>query len=226
MKYKYFKECCNILAHSIKVGWELTRSFIQLSQLNMPCITIFGGAKEGKETDYSKKAFALAKKFVEHDVPVLTGGGPGIMEAVNCGAASGHDREKNEKRYTMGISVKGVDPWFESSCFYNIIHVNYFFMRKWLLTRYSVGFVVFPGGIGTMDELFEVLNLIKHHKIPEFPVILIGKDYWSNLINWFESTRERGMINDRLANLFIVTDDMDDAFNIVYEACKVFKKKV
>ena len=226
MKYKYLKECCNIFTHSIKVGWELTRSFMQLSQLHMPCITIFGGAKEDKEKVYAKKAFALAKKFVEHDIPVLTGGGPGIMESVNCGAASGYDRAKNGKKYTIGISVKGVDTWFESSCFYNIIHVNYFFMRKWLLTRYSVGFVVFPGAIGTMDELFDLLNLMKNHKIPEFPVILIGKDYWSHLINWFQSSLEAGMLNERLANLFIVTDDIDDAFAIVYESCKIFKSKV
>jgi len=224
MKCKSFRECCNILTHSIKVGWELTRSFTQLSKLNMPCITIFGSAKEGKDRNYCKKAFALARRFVENDVPVLTGGGPGIMESVNCGAASVHDKNKKEKKYTIGIAVKGVDTWFESACFYNIIHVNYFFMRKWLLTRYSVGFVVFPGGIGTMDELFDLLNLTKHHKIPEFPIILIGRDYWKPLVEWFQNSLKAEFLNERLANLFIVTDDLDEAFAIVYESCKIFKK--
>jgi len=224
MKYRYLKECCNILTHSAKVGWELTRSFTQLAKLNMPCITIFGGAKEGKEKTYSKKAFALARRFVENDVPVLTGGGPGIMESVNCGAASVYDKAQKEKKYTIGIAVRGIDTWFESACFYNTIHVNYFFMRKWLLTRYSVGFIVFPGGIGTMDELFNLLNLTKHHKIPEFPIILIGRDYWKPLVDWFQSALKEGMLNERLANLFIITDDIDEAFTIVYESCKIFKK--
>ncbi|MFC1842811.1 LOG family protein [Candidatus Dependentiae bacterium] len=226
MRFKYFKECCNILTHSIKVGWELMRSFTKLSRLHKPVITIFGGAKEGKEGVYSKKAFALAKKFVEQDIPVLTGGGPGIMEAANCGAASVHGKDYPEQKDTLGVAVTGIDTWFESTCYYSTLHVSYFFMRKWLLTRYSVGFVIFPGGIGTLDELFDVLNLMKHHRIPEFPVILIGKDYWKPLVSLlYDSGLKSGLIDERLANLFILTDDIDDAFKIVYESCKVFKKK-
>jgi len=226
MRFKYFKECCNILTHSIKVGWELMRSFMKLSKMRMPFITIFAGAKEDKDRIYTKKAFALAKKFVEHDVPVLTGGGPGIMEAANCGAASVYGKDHPEKESTVGVAVTDVDNWFESSCYYKTLHVSYFFMRKWLLTRYSVGFIVFPGGIGTIDELFDVLNLMKHHRIPEFPVVLIGKDYWQPLVALLkESGLKTGLLNERLANLFIVTDDIDDAFTIVYESCKIFKKK-
>jgi len=225
MKFKYIKKCCNILTHSIKVGWELMRSFMQLSNLNMPGVTIFGGAKEGKDKIYAKKAFALAKKFVENEIPILTGGGPGIMEFANCGASSVHGREKIDKKDTIGIAVTGVDSWFESSCYYHTIHVSYFFMRKWLLTRYSIGFVVFPGGIGTIDELFDVLNLMKYHRLPEFPVILIGIKYWQPLVNLLkESALKNEFINERLANLFIVTDDIDEAFMIINEACKVFRK--
>ena len=226
MKFKYMKACCNILTHSIKVGWELMRSFMQLSKMNMPCITIFGGAKEGKDRPYSKKAFDLARKFVEHEIPILTGGGPGIMESANCGACSVRAREEPAKKDTIGIAVTGVHSWFESSCYYHTIHVSYFFMRKWLLTRYSVGFVVFPGGIGTMDDLFDLLNLIKHHRIPEFPIILIGIDFWKPLVDLLKkSALKSELINERQANLFLVTDDIDEAFMIINEACKVFRPK-
>jgi len=226
MNIKALKEYYTILTHAIKVGWELTRSVTQINKLKMPVITIFGGAKEDKAGVYGKKAFELSRKFVEHDISVLTGGGPGLMEAANCGAASVYGKNEGEKKHTIGVAVASVDPWFESSCYYNTIHVSYFFMRKWLLTRYSVGFVVFPGGIGTMDELFDVLNMVKHHKIPELPIVLIGKEYWQPLISWFEdSALKNGMLNERLTKLFIVTDDLDHAFEVINDFCKIFKKK-
>jgi len=225
MKFKYIRECCSIVTHSIKVGWELMRSFIQLSKLNMPGVTIFGGSREGKDKIYAKKAFALAKKFVENEIPILTGGGPGIMEYANCGACSVHPRGDGEQKDTIGIAVTGIDSWFESSCYYHTIHVSYFFMRKWLLTRYSIGFVVFPGGIGTIDELFDVLNLIKYHRMPEFPIILIGVEYWQPLVDLLQgSALKNDFITERMANSFIVTDDIDQAFMIINEACKVFRK--
>ncbi|MFC1841896.1 TIGR00730 family Rossman fold protein [Candidatus Dependentiae bacterium] len=224
MKFKYFKECCNILTHSIKVGWELMRSFAQISKLNMPVITIFGGAKEGKTGDYPRKAFDLSKRLVENGIPVLTGGGPGIMESANCGASSASSKMSTEKKHTLGIAVKGIDTWFESSCYYNTIHVNYFFMRKWLLTRYSVGFIVFPGGIGTLDELFDVLNLMKHHRIPPFPIVLIGETYWKPLLSLLkDSALKGGFIDERLAKLFMVTDDIDKAYKIMYDSCNLFR---
>jgi len=226
MRFKYYKECFNILTHSLRVGWQLMCSFVCLSKLHMPLITIFGGAKEEEEGEYAKKAFSLARKFAEHDISILTGGGPGIMDAVNCGAASVRRKSEKKKPQTIGIAVSGVDSWFVSSCYYHTIRVYYFFMRKWLLIRYSVGFVVFPGGVGTLDELFDLLNLIKHHRVQEFPIILIGKEFWKPLVSLLhDSALKRGLIDERLANLFIVTDDMDEAFNIVHESYKVFKDK-
>jgi len=226
MKFKYIRECFSLFLHSMRVGWELMCSFIKLSKLRMPVITIFGGAKVDKEGDYAKKAYEIARKFVEHEVSVLTGGGPGIMDAANCGAASVHKEHKCRKSDTIGIAVSGIDAWFASECYYDTIRVSYFFMRKWLLIRYSVGFVIFPGGLGTMDELFDLLNLLKHHKIPEFPIILIGKEYWQPLLDFQDMALKKGFITDkRLAELFIVTDDVDDAFKIVYESCKLFKSK-
>jgi len=227
MKFKYIRECFNLFIHSVRVGWQLMCSFLSLSKLHMPVVTIFGGAKEDKKGKYAKDAYAIARKFVEHEISVLTGGGPGIMEAANCGAISIKRECKHGRSFTKGIGVTGVDTWFISSCYYPTISVSYFFMRKWLLIRYSVGFVIFPGGVGTMDELFDLLNLLKHHKIPPFPVVLIGKEYWKPLMTWFtESAFKNGFIEDkRLLQLFTITDDIDEAFSLVYETSKVFKVK-
>jgi len=225
MRFKYIRECFSLFIHSFRVSWQLMCSFLSLSKLHMPVVTVFGGSKEDKEGIYSKKAYAIAKKFVEHDVSILTGGGPGIMEAANCGAVSAKRENENSKKCTFGVAVAAIDTWFISSCYYPTVRVSYFFMRKWLLIRYSVGFIVFPGGIGTMDELFDLLNLLKHNKIPSFPVVLIGKQYWQPLVDWFTgSAIKHGLITEkRLLELFVVTDDMDEAFNIIYEYCKKFK---
>jgi len=225
MKFKYYRECFNIFLHSIRVGWELMFGFIKLSRMHMPVITIFGGAKDPKKDGSAKKAYELARRFVAQDISVLTGGGPGIMEAANCGAASVHKNDKGKKRPdTIGIAVTGIDTWFVSSCYYPTVRVSYFFMRKWLLIRYSVGFIVFPGGIGTLDELFDLLNLLKHHRIPSFPVVLIDKDYWEPLLQLLRLSLKRGLLDKELMNLFFITDDVDEAFTFVYESCKRFKK--
>jgi len=224
MKFKYIKECFTLFVHSIRVGWELICSFMKLSKLSMPVISIFGGSMAEKDGVYSKKAYILAKKFAEHDVSVLTGGGPGIMEAANCGASSIYNGDEDKRKKTIGIAVTGIDTWFVSSCFYHTIRVGYFFMRKWLLIRYSVGFVVFPGGVGTVDELFDLLNLMKHHKIPQFPVVLIGRDYWKPIIDWFQdSALKNKLIDEKLTKMFVVTDNTDEAFEVVYDFCKRFK---
>lgn len=226
MLLKYSRECFNIFLHSIRVGCELMFGFMKLSRMHMPVVTIFGGAKGPKEDLHSKQAYELARRLVEHDISVLTGGGPGIMEAASCGASSVHkgNNKGKKKSDTIGIAVTGIDTWFVSSCYYPTVRVSYFFMRKWLLIRYSVGFIVFPGGIGTLDELFDLLNLLKHNKIPPFPVVLIGKDYWSPLVKLLNQALKRGLLDQELTKLFVVKDDIDQAFDIVYSSCKKFKK--
>ena len=193
-------------------------SFFRLARIPMPMITVFGGAKEHRTKNYYQQAYDLSRRFAENGISIATGGGPGIMVAANCGAYSVKEKENSAR--TIGIAVDGVDEDFINPCT-DLLRVDYFFMRKWLLIRYSVGFVVFPGGIGTIDELFELLNLIKHHRVPELPIVLIGTEYWKPLLDLLHnSALKSGLIDERLTKLFMVTDDLDEAFSVVHESCK------
>ena len=219
MKTRYLRKCLSIFFHSIKVGYQLMTSFFRLAHLPMPIVTIFGGAKAGDAGEDARKAHDLARKYADNGISVITGGGPGIMKAANCGAAS--VRKKGERARTLGIAVSGVDDEFVNPCA-DMLNVNYFFMRKWLLIRYSIGFVIFPGGLGTMDELFDLLNLMKHHRIPDLPVVLVGADYWQPIVDWFDSALKSGLIDERLMKLFVVTDSVDEAYKIIYEVCEIY----
>ena len=104
---------------------------------------------------------------------------------------------------------------------------SYFFLRKWLLIRYSLAFVVFPGGVGTVDELFELLNFMKHDKVPKLPVILIGTNYWQPIIDWLHTRAfKHGFVKQYQLDLITVTDDLDEAFEIVRQTCEAYKKYV
>lgn len=225
MQFKDIKEFFKMVGYSFHIGSDLMHCTASIYKLQAPFVTVLGGAKELNNGKYYKQAFELSKRLASSQVSILTGGGPGIMEAANCGAVSIDVQDHSEKKHTIGVAVSGVDQYFESVCCFETLRVGHFFVRKWLLTRYSVGFVFFPGGIGTLDELFDVLNLIKHHRIPEFPVVLIGKEHWQPIVSMLnDSCLKKGLIDERLANLFIVTDSIDEAFKIIYESCKLFKK--
>lgn len=214
-----------MFGYSFQIGYELMRSVLSMYKLQVPFVTILGGCKHKSNSCYYRQAFNLSKKFVEKDISILTGGCHGIMEAASSGATSIHYDQIGQKRFAMGVSVSGIDHIFESHSYLDTLSVSHFFVKKWLLSRYSVGFIFFPGGIGTLDELFDILNLVKNHRIPEFPIVLVGKEYWSPLVMMLnDSCLKMGLIDQRLANLFIVTDSIDDAFEIVYESCKLFKK--
>ena len=193
--------------------------FFRLSRLSMPIVTVFGGAKADKSGNYVKQAHDLSQRLVKNGVSIITGGGPGIMMAASCGAVS--ERKKGEKARTLGIGVSGVDEEFISPCA-DTMRVSYFFMRKWLLVRYSIGFIVFPGGVGTMDELFDLLNLLKHHRVPDLPVVLIGKKYWAPIVVWFDNALKEGLIDERLTKLFVVTDSVDEAYEIIHGVCEYY----
>lgn len=220
MCIRYVRECVSIFFHAVKVGYELTAGFFRLARMPMPMVTFFGGAKADSSGKCVQQAHDLAERLVKNGVSILTGGGPGIMTAASCGAVDGGKR--GGKARTLGITVAGVDEKFVNPCA-DILRVSYFFIRKWLLIRYSVGYVVFPGGIGTMDELFDLLNLLKHHKVPPFPVVLIGKEYWSPIITWFyDFALKEGLLDEHLTKLFVVTDSIDEAYEIIYDVCQQF----
>lgn len=200
-----------------KVMGEFVEGYDKLFEIG-PCISIFGSARTTPDNKYYELAVETADKITRKGFGVITGGGPGIMEAGNKGAerASG-------KSVGLGISLpfeqginRYVDPDFT-------INFNYFFVRKVMFVKYAQGFVVFPGGFGTLDELFESLTLIQTRKITQIPIVLFGSEYWAGLKDWMDNTmKEWGTISEKDTDLFHVTDSTDDAVQII---CDFYSKK-
>ena len=208
----------NTLKAYIFLGIHLAKVFINLmygiwkiSRLKSAPVTIFGGHLLRKDSIYMQQAHDLARTLVNHDIPVLTGGGPGIMEVATCGATSYHDKQGIVT--TVGITVRGlIDEEVLKSCPKQVIVMDQFFSRKWLLVNYSVGFVFFPGGFGTLDELTELLTLIQTKMRKPAPIILIGKRYWQPLMMWInDSALAEGLVKKADVDLFSITDSLDDA---------------
>jgi hypothetical protein len=194
---------------ALRVLKDFIRGFRALHFVG-PCITVFGSARFKEDHEYYKKAYAVGKKLAEAGVTVMTGGGPGIMEAANRGAYE-----------NGGISVGcNIDLPLEQSAnlyMHRWVNIKYFFVRKVLLVKYSFAFVVMPGGLGTMDEFFETLTLIQTGIIKNFPVILIGKAYFEPLDELLRQMVKHGTISEKDLNLVLLTDDIDEAGKHVQE---------
>ena len=198
-------------ALSIEESWRIFRimaEFIEaidaLSRIQ-PAVTIFGSARVKAEDPFYNKAEMLARRLAQKGFSVITGGGPGIMEAANKGAA-----EAGGKSIGMNIRLpfeQKPNPYANIS-----IEYKYFFVRKVMFVKYAVAYVIFPGGFGTLDELFEALTLIQTKRIKSFPVILIGQEYWGGMIEWLRNTmvREDKIVAEDLDFIKIV-DDPDEA---------------
>jgi hypothetical protein len=157
-------------------------------------------------------AVELAKGIAKHKLAVITGGGPGIMEAANRGAAQG-------KGKSVGLNIE-LPHEQKGNRYANIpIHFHYFFSRKVCFVKYSIAFVFMPGGFGTLDEFFEVLTLVQTQRIPEFPLILFGRDFWHGLIRWMKSTMQTNnqFISPGDLDLFKITDDPQEAIDIILD---------
>ena len=218
MKINWVKESFLLFYDCIIAGFHFIRGVYTLSRLEQPIISIFGGKRAPQENGYTKQAYDLARMLAKQNISVLTGGGPGIMEAANCGAASIEKEKKDNKRRTVGIGVRGVDAEFVNPCAY-VFHTRYLYIRKWLLMHYSRAFIVFPGGIGTCEELFELLDLMKLEKIKQYPVILIGSAYWRDVLNWYnEAGIKQGYIPAQAKDFITVTDDINQAYSIINKA--------
>lgn len=210
----------------ITVGWNLLRATVhtvygmyKITRLSKPCVTIFGGSKLAVDSLYAQQAGTLAKKLVEADIAVLTGGGPGIMEAASCSAEAAGKKGKHGVMM-MGITVRNIP--FEKGanmCVGEPIELDYFFSRKWLLINYSIGFCVFPGGLGTLDELSDLLNQIQTEKLPPMPVVLIGTAFWKSYLAWLEEARAHDLLRPRELPFLTITDDINEAFEIVRAHC-------
>jgi uncharacterized protein (TIGR00730 family) len=189
---------------------EFVDSFEILSQVG-PSVTIFGSARTKPDDRYYKAATTIAQELARNHLAVITGGGPGIMAAANRGA-----REAKGKSVGLNIELP-----FEQTGnrFANIpVRFHYFFSRKVCFVKYSIGFVFMPGGFGTLDEFFEVLTLVQTRRIPSFPLILFGSEYWAGLKRWIKTTLEKeGMISPGDRDLFITTDDPHEVVDRILE---------
>jgi hypothetical protein len=189
---------------------EFVDSFETMSHLG-PAVTIFGSARMKPADPYYKKTVALARQLARHQFAVITGGGPGIMEAANKGAAEGKGR-------SVGLNIEL--PFEQKPNPYaNVpIQFHYFFSRKVCFVKYSSGFVFLPGGYGTLDEFFEIITLVQTERISRFPLILFGRPYWTGLLRWMKSGLERrNYISPGDLDLVTVTDDVDEAVELIIE---------
>lgn len=182
---------------------EFVEAIESLSKLRN-AVTIFGSARVAPDDPYYQKTEKLARRLAEKGFSVITGGGPGIMEAANKGAA-----EAGGKSVGMNIRL----PFEQKPNVYANISIDYkyFFIRKVMFVKYAVAYVIMPGGFGTMDELFEALTLIQTRRIKSFPVILMGSEYWKGLLDWIKNTMIRdGMILPEDLDFIEIIDDPDE----------------
>lgn len=193
-----------------KIMGEFVEGFDRMGRVG-PCVSIFGSARLKEDNPYYQQAVQLSEMITDLGFGVITGGGPGIMEAGNRGA-------RNRKGKSIGLCInlpfeEQANPYVDHK--YQI-DFDYFFARKVMFIKYAQSFVVFPGGFGTLDELFESLTLIQTKKINRFPVILIGTVFWGGLVHWIKDTLvKNGTISPGDMDLFHVTDDLNEAVNII-----------
>jgi uncharacterized protein (TIGR00730 family) len=193
-----------------KIMGEFVNGFEAMSRIG-PCVSIFGSARTKENNRYYQLAVEVAEKIVEHGYGVITGGGPGIMEAGNRGANKAGGT-------SVGLNIdlpfeQHDNPYIDPD---KVLDFDYFFVRKVMFVKYSQGFVVMPGGFGTLDELFEALTLIQTNKIETFPIILVGTDFWGGLIDWVKTTLvEAGNISPEDLDLIHLVDSADDVIKIL-----------
>jgi uncharacterized protein (TIGR00730 family) len=194
-----------------RIMGEFVEGFDEMATLTRG-IAIFGSARTKQDDDYYKAAQQTAALLAREGFAVITGGGPGIMEAANRGAFEAGG-------LSIGCNIEL--PFEQSSNAYltRSVTFHYFFVRKLMFVKYSLGFIIFPGGFGTLDELFEALTLIQTKKIRNFPVVLFGSDYWNGLLNWMrEYMLPQGKVNEVDLSLFKVTDSPSEVVQIILKS--------
>ena len=192
------------LGFALKVFWEFIKGFRAL-HFTGPCITIFGSARFPEGHQYYEKAREVSGKIVQElGMTVMTGGGPGIMEAANRGAKEAGGR-------SVGCNIVLPHEQHENPYLDKFVNIRYFFVRKVLLSKYSYGFVILPGGFGTMDEFFETLTLVQTGKIHHFPIVVMGMDYYKPLQDYMEFMIKEGTISPKDLDLLLFTDNPEEA---------------
>jgi uncharacterized protein (TIGR00730 family) len=190
---------------------EFVDGFDAMSAIDVPAVTIYGSARTPADHKYYLLAEKIAAGLVTAGFCVVTGGGPGVMEAANKGAA-----EAGGVSVGLNIDLPHEE---EPNPYANMpLNFKYFFVRKVMLMKYSMGFVCMPGGFGSLDELFEALTLIQTERVKPFPIVLVGSDFWAGLVDWIkDKLLGSGNINSTDVSLFRVLDDADDVVNYLKE---------
>ncbi|GAA5128260.1 TIGR00730 family Rossman fold protein [Haloechinothrix salitolerans] len=200
----------------LRIQAEFVEGFGALAEVPR-AVTVFGSARTKREHPEYELGRKIGAALVDAGFAAITGGGPGAMEAVNRGAS-----EAGGLSIGLGIELpfeQGLNPWVDLG-----VNFRYFFTRKTMFVKYSQAFICLPGGFGTLDELFEALCLVQTKKVTKFPVVLFGKDYWRGLYEWInDSVRREGKINEADMNLLYLTDDIDDAVQVVREAYQAWE---
>jgi uncharacterized protein (TIGR00730 family) len=195
----------------LRIQAEFVEGFGALAELG-PAISVFGSARTPRTDPEYALAERLGAGLVEAGFAVITGGGPGAMEAANKGAS-----EAGGVSVGLGIELpfeQGINAWVDLA-----VNFRYFFARKTMFVKYAQGFAVLPGGFGTLDELFEALVLVQTHKVTSFPIVLVGRDYWQGLLDWVKGpVQQRGMISPPDVDLLNVTDDVDEAVAMLVDS--------
>jgi uncharacterized protein (TIGR00730 family) len=194
-----------------KIIAEFVEGFEKMSKIG-PCVSIFGSARTPAGSKYFNLAEDISYKLTQYGYGIITGGGPGVMEAANMGARKGGGR-------SVGLNIdlpheQGANKFIDSD---KLITFSHFFVRKVIFVKYAQGFIVLPGGFGTFDEFFEALTLIQTKKIGKFPIVLVGSGYWKGLIDWIKAVMmtEESNINPEDLELFALVDTADEAVEII-----------
>jgi len=194
---------------TLKILLEFIRGFRKLHFLG-PCITIFGSARFKEGHPYYTLTRSASAEFAKLGFTILTGGGPGLMEAANRGAKDVNGR-------SVGCNIQLPKEQEPNPYLDKWVYIHHFFVRKVLLVKYSFAFVVMPGGYGTLDEFFEALTLIQTHKIKDFPIVIFGKAYHKELLQHIAQMEKESTINPADAQLFLVTDSVEEALSLIKE---------
>lgn len=195
-----------------KIMAEFVEGFEKLGRIG-PCVTIFGSARTPSSHRYYKLAEEIAYMLTKKGFGVISGGGPGVMEAANKGAHFGGGK-------SVGLNIElpfeqNSNPFIDPD---KLVSFDYFFVRKVMFMRYSQGYIVLPGGFGTLDELFEAITLIQTHKAVRFPIVLVSKEYWHGLYTWIqEKMLEEKNIGPNDLNIFSIVDTAEEAVNTIEE---------
>ncbi|HEY4020778.1 MAG TPA: TIGR00730 family Rossman fold protein [Pseudonocardiaceae bacterium] len=201
----------------LRIQAEFVEGFGALAEVPK-AVTVFGSARTGRDHPEYEQGRELGAALAKAGYAVITGGGPGTMEAVNRGCAEGGG-------LSIGLGIElpfeqGLNPWVDLG-----VNFRYFFVRKTMFMKYAQAIICLPGGFGTLDELFESLTLVQTKKVTKFPVVLFGKSYWQGLYDWVrESAMAGGKVSEKDLDLLHLTDDIDDAVRVVEESYTAWSK--